>query len=132
VIFVDCDVPMLLVGTPHRFKVEAQKWLEISITEGGPLVTDAAVLHEILRRYVAIDCREAIQPCLDVLLGVVDEVLPIDAGAVERAKTIVFGHPRLSARTALHLAVMERHGVDRVMSFDTGFDAFPGIQRVRY
>ena len=131
-IFVDSDVPMLLVGTPHRFKVEAQKWLEISITEGGPLVTDTAVLYEILRRYVAIDCREAIQPCFDLLLGVVDQVLAIDATAIERAKAIVSGHPRLSARAALHLAVMEGYGVERVMSFDARFDDFPGIQRIRY
>src|SRR5262245_30172976 len=131
-IFVDSDIPMFLVGTTNRFKIDAQRWLEISITAGDPLVTDAWVLQEILHRYVAIECREAIQPCLDVLLGVVSEVLPVDAADVEKAKAIVFGHPRLAARTALHLAVMERHGVDRVMSFDTGFDTFPGLERLHY
>jgi hypothetical protein len=39
-------------------------------------------------------------------------------------------HPRLSARDALHLAIMERHGVRRIMSFDSGFDGFPGVERV--
>jgi hypothetical protein len=37
---------------------------------------------------------------------------------------------RLSARDALHLAVMARHGVDRIFTFDTGFDDVPGVTRV--
>jgi uncharacterized protein len=52
-------------------------------------VTDAKVLQEILHRYVALDRRDAIQPAFDALLGVVDEMLPVDAVAVERAKRII-------------------------------------------
>jgi predicted nucleic acid-binding protein len=25
---------------------------------------------------------------------------------------------------------MERHGIERVLSFDKGFDAYPGIERI--
>jgi hypothetical protein len=49
---------------------------------------------------------------------------------VERAKTIVLGYTQLSARDAIHLAIMERQGVSRILSFDRGFDVFPGIQRI--
>jgi predicted nucleic acid-binding protein len=42
----------------------------------------------------------------------------------------VLGTLRLSARDALHLAVMERHAVSRILSFDSGFDGFPGVTRV--
>jgi predicted nucleic acid-binding protein len=48
---------------------------------------------------------------------------------VERAKTIVLGAIRLSARDALHVAVMERQGVRRIMTFDAGFDAVAGMSR---
>lgn len=48
---------------------------------------------------------------------------------IERAKTIVLGR-RLSARDALHVATMERHGVSRIMTFDRGYDAHPGIARL--
>jgi hypothetical protein len=41
------------------------------------------------------------------------------------------GHRRLSARGALHIAVMEQHGIERILSFDSGFDGFPGISRLR-
>ncbi len=67
------------------------------------LVTDAEVLQEILHRYVAIDRRDAIQAAFDALLAVVDEVLPVDSSAVERAKQIVLEYRRLSAREAVHL-----------------------------
>jgi predicted nucleic acid-binding protein len=61
---------------------------------------------------------------------VIDEVLPVDWIAIEGAKNIVLGYPALSARDAVHLAVMENHGIDRILSFDTGFDQFPGIVRI--
>jgi hypothetical protein len=121
---------MYLVGAPHPHKADAQRALERCVAERERLVTDAEVLQEILHRYVAIDRRDAIQPAFDALLAVVDEVLAVDARAVERAKTIVLGHRALSARDALHLAVMEQAGVRRVLSFDAGLDGFPGIERL--
>ena len=129
-IFVDSNIPMYLVGAAHPHKADAQSVLERLISEEERLVTDAEVLQEILHRYVAIERRDAIQPAFDALLGVVDEVFPVETPAVERAKEIVLGTNRLSARDALHLAVMERHRVDRILSFDSGFDGFPGVTRL--
>jgi len=37
----------------------------------------------------------------------------------------------LSARDALHIAVMEQNGIGRILSFDSGFDGLPGITRLR-
>jgi len=121
---------MYLVGEPHPHKADAQRLLEKYIADSERLVTDAEVLQEILHRYVAIDRKDAIQPAFDALLGVVDEVLPVEAADVERAKDIVLGKSRLSARDALHLAVMERRGIVRIMSFDRGFDGYPGVSRI--
>ncbi len=129
-ILIDSNVPMYLVGAAHPHKVDAQRWVEKLLSERQRLVTDAEVLHEILHRYVAINRRDAIQPAFDSLLGVVDEVFAVDLPAIERTKQIVLGYQRLSARDAVHLAVMEQHGVDRILSFDAGFDGFPGITRI--
>jgi predicted nucleic acid-binding protein len=30
----------------------------------------------------------------------------------------------------VHLAVMGGHGIERILSFDTGFDGFPGVTRL--
>jgi uncharacterized protein len=130
VILVDSNIPMYLVGASHPHKVDAQRWVEELLSERQRLVTDAEVLQEILHRYVALNRRDAIQPAFDSLLGVIDEVLAVDRAIVERAKEIVFGHRRLSARDAVHLAVMEQHSIDRILSFDSGFDGFPGITRL--
>lgn len=129
-ILVDSNIPMYLVGAPHPHKADAQRLLEKLVSERQRLVTDAEVLQEILHRYVAIDRRDAIQPAFDALLGIVDDVLSVGRENALRAKEIVLGHPKLSARDALHLAVMEQHRIDRILTFDGGFDRFPGIIRL--
>jgi len=129
-IFVDSNIPMYLVGAAHPHKADARRRLEDAIAAGTRLVTSAEVLQEILHRYVAIDRRDAIQPAFDALLGVVDEVLDIGRKDVERARELVLGIGRLSARDALHAAVMQREGVTTIMSFDAGFDALPGVTRL--
>ncbi len=121
---------MYLVGAAHPHKVDAQRRLERAIADGERLVTDAEVLQEILHRYVAIGRRDAIQPALEALLGVVDEVFPIDQQKVLRARDIVLAYPRLSARDAVHAAVMESRGIATIFTFDAGFDVFPGLERL--
>jgi predicted nucleic acid-binding protein len=97
---------------------------------GERLVSDAEVLQEILHRYGSINRRNAIAPAFEALLGVVDEVFPIELADACRAKDIMLSAQGVSARDALHLAVMERYGITRILSFDRGFDRWPGITRV--
>ena len=130
-IFVDSNVPMYLIGAAHPHKVEVQRLLERCVVERQRLVTDAGVLQEILHRYVAIDRRDAIQPAFDALLGLVDEIFVVDAATVERAKAIVLERHKLSARDAIHIAVMEQHKVGTILTFDTGFDGVRGIERLK-
>jgi uncharacterized protein len=49
---------------------------------------------------------------------------------LERAEQIVLGARTLSARDAIHLAVMQHHGVEQIFTFDAGFDGFPGVTRI--
>ena len=129
-ILVDSNIPMYLIGAPHPHKSDTQRLLEKLVSDRQRLVSDAEVLQEILHRYVAIDRRDAIQPAFDALLGVVDQVLAVDRAVAERAKEIVLGRRQISARDAVHLAVMEQHGIEQILTFDSGFDGFPGIKRL--
>jgi predicted nucleic acid-binding protein len=131
VILVDSTVPMYLVGAASPAKDTAQRLLEDCIGRSERLVTDVEALQEILHRYRVVRRPGAIQPAFDALLGVVDEVFPVDAADVERAKALTLGLTPLPARIALHVAVMERHGVSRVMSFDPDFDAVGWLERLR-
>jgi predicted nucleic acid-binding protein len=129
-ILVDSNIPMYLVGAQHPRKNDARNTLERLVAARERLVTNAEVLQEILHRYRAIDRPDSIQPAFDALLGVCDEVLPVDRSDVEQARDVLFARWALSARDALHVAVMQRHGIGRVLSFDVGFDSVPGIERL--
>ncbi|RLE17642.1 MAG: VapC toxin family PIN domain ribonuclease [Acidobacteria bacterium] len=129
-ILIDSNIPMYLIGRDHPHKVDVHRLLETLVVEKRRLVTDTEVFQEILHRYVAINRRDAIQPAFDVLQKLVDEIIPVEFSDIERAKMIVLGHQRLSARDAVHLAVMERQGISDVATFDRGFDGYPGIRRL--
>ena len=129
-IFIDSNIPMYLVGAAHPHKTEAHIILERLIAAGRRLVTDAEVLQEILHRYTAIQKREAIRPALQVTLAIVDQVIPIGKPEVLRAAEIVQNPAMLSARDAIHLAVMEHHRIRSILSFDSDFDRWTGIERI--
>ena len=128
-IFLDSNIPMYLAGAPHRLKTESQILVERVVAAGERIVTDAEVLQEILHRYTAINRRDAIGPAFRAVLDVVDDVFPIEKADVLRAGEIVQNPAGLSARDAVHLAVMERRGVTRILSFDADFDRWPGVTR---
>ena len=129
-IFIDSNVPMYLVGSPHPNKIAAEQTVAALIARQEKLVSDAEVLQEILHRYAAIGRLDAIQPAFDALLGLADEVFSIEPEDVQRAKTILLGKYGLSARDAIHLAVMEQRGIQRLLSFDQGFDRYPNVRRI--
>ena len=129
-ILIDSNVPMYLVGTAHPHKSDAQRLLERLALDNRRLVSDAQVLQEILHRYVAIGRRDAIQPAFEALLSVVDEVLPVTIETLQRARDLVLGSAALSARDAVHVAVMQQHGVEEILSFDRGYDGVPGVKRL--
>jgi predicted nucleic acid-binding protein len=130
VILIDSNIPMYLVGAPHPHKSDSQRLLEKLVSDRQRLVTDAEVLQEILHRYTAIDRRDAIAPSVKAVLAIVDEVFPIEKADVLRAIEIAQNPAALSARDAVHVATMERHGVVRIMSFDADFDRWPGLTRL--
>src|SRR5581483_7473965 len=121
---------MYLVSAPHPLKTEAQILTERLIAAGERLVKSAEVLQEILHRYTATQRREAIEPALRIAIEIVDEVFPVEHRDVMRAAEITQLPMHLPARDAVHIAVMERHGVRSILSFDADFDRWPGIKRI--
>jgi len=121
---------MCLIGAPHPHTIEAQVLMERLIAGGQHLVRDAEVLQEILHRYIAIGPWEAIKPALQVVLDVVDDVLAIEKPDVVRAAEITQNRTLIPARDAVHIAVMERHGIQSILCFDADFDNWPGPKRI--
>ena len=129
-IFVDSNIPMYLIGAEHPLKAEARRVVEGALAAGEVLCTDAEVFQEILHRYRAVGRPEDIDAAFGALRGIVDVAYPIELADVERARRLLSTTTELSARDALHVAVMQAHDVGRIMSFDRGFDGIPGLARI--
>ena len=129
-ILIDSNIPMYLIGSPHPNKEAARRAVEEAVAAGEAMCTDAEVLQEILRRYSAIRRPSDIDPAFDALLAIVDVVYPIERADVERARRLLQTPPSLSARDAIHVAVMQGRDIGRILTFDVGFDGIPGIIRL--
>ena len=129
-IFVDSNIPMYLVGAPHANKDRALAILAQLVGDGEQLVTDVEVYQEILHRYTAIKRPDAINAAFESLDAIADDVLTFGMTEVRAARALVGSVDGLSARDALHVAVMRKAGASCLLSFDSGFDACPGIERL--
>ena len=129
-IFVDSNVPIYLVGAHHPNKALAVKVVESLIRGGERFVTNVEVYQEILHRYTAIRRTDAIDAAFRSLDSIADEVWAFGMPEVRAARAIVDAVDGISARDALHVAIMRRNGVHRILSFDRDFDVVPGIERV--
>ena len=57
-------------------------------------------------------------------------VLSYGIPQIRVARALLANIPDISARDALHIAVMRAAGCSRVLIFDAGFDNCPGITRI--
>ena len=129
-IFIDSNVPMYLVGAPHPNKTRAIEIVDGLVRAGERLVTDVEVYQEILHRYTAIRRTDAIEAAFRNLDAIADEVLTFGMPEIRVARTIIDAVEGVSARDALHVAIMRSSHVGRILSFDRGFDSFPEIERL--
>lgn len=127
-IFVDSNIPMYLVGNHDGQRQAARQLLERAAVAQRPLATSAEVYQEILHRYSAIKRPEAIGLAFEALSALADHVLPVTLEDVMRAREILQAYP-ISARDALHVAVMEAASIEEIMTFDKGFDVVPLVRR---
>ena len=129
-IFIDSNVPMYLVGTPHPNKDRARIVLDELARSETRFVTDVEVYQEILHRYTAIRCPDGIDAAFACLDGIANETLTVGMSEIRSARAVLESVDGISARDALHVAVMRAAGVSRILTFDRGFDACPGIERL--
>ena len=129
-IFVDSNVPMYLVGNPHPNRDRVEQTLARLASEQERLVTGVEVYQEILHRYAAIGRPEQINRAFRRLDDIVVDVLTFGRQEIREAREILQSVPGISARDALHVAVMRSAGITQILSYDRGFDAVPGIERL--
>jgi predicted nucleic acid-binding protein len=72
----------------------------------------------------------AIAPAFESIRDIVDDVIAIEKADVLRAAEITQIGTSMTARDAIHIAVMERREIRSILSFDADFDLWHGLQRL--
>ncbi len=131
--FLDSNVPLYAVGSAHRLREPCRAVLR-AVGDGDlEGVTSTEVLQEVLHKLLEArgrgDSRAlgAYDRFAELMEPQTKPVEPID---LSRARALAETHTRLPARDLVHLAVMERHGLDAIVTADRHFDGLPGIRRL--
>lgn len=127
--FIDSNIPMYAAGSEHPAKQPCIELLRKIAAGDVDVVTDAEVFQEILHRYGAIGRLAQGLELFDELGKVVRIVLPVEYGDVFTARELLEEEPQIKARDAIHVAIMRRHGIAVVYSYDRHFDGLEGIER---
>jgi len=130
--FLDVNVPMYAAGRAHPYK-EPCAWVMTEIAEGRlEVAIDVEIVQEILHRYGAIGRREVGLTLAKNLLDLVSTVYPVEPEDVRLAMELFrrYGPRGLTARDAIHAAVMQRYGIREIISTDAHFDLIRGIRRL--
>lgn len=130
-IFLDVNVPMYAAGQAHALKDPCIGVLFLAQASPDRFVTDSEIFQEMIHRYTSIKRWEQGRRIFaDFALLMVGRIEPVFFGDTRRAASLADRHPDLEARDLLHAAIMERIGVTRIVSTDSGFDGIDWIERL--
>ncbi len=130
-ILIDANIFMYAAGRESPQRRPCQSFLEKVVEGDGPRVgTNAEVLQELLHRYRSIGRPELGFRIFDSVVTLGFPILEVGEGEVRRARRLLETFPDLSTRDAVHLGVMEAHGMVEILSYDRGFDAVDWVRRI--
>jgi predicted nucleic acid-binding protein len=128
-VFIDSNIPMYIAGRDHPHREPSRRFLEQVRLGKIDACTSTEVLQEILYRYSSLGLRSTAAQVYDLFVEICPEVLDVSLADTDAAKDLLCSNSGISARDAVHAAVMLNHGMKWIATFDAGFDAVPGIQR---
>lgn len=128
--FLDANILMYAAGSAHPLREPCRDALARAVDQEISLITDAEVLQEILHRYFSIGRPESARTIHRSAIDLCDEVLPIDVKQTTRALELLLSHRELSPRDAIHVATMEHHGLELLLSTDRDFDGLKQVERI--
>ena len=130
-VFIDSNIPMCVAGGEHPNRAPARRFLARVRAGEVEGCTSVEVLQEILYRYSAIGRRDTASEVYSLFVEICPEIFDVTLADTDGARDLISASPGLSARDALHAAVMRNHDVRRIATFDRHFDKLPRIRRVR-
>ena len=129
-VFVDSNIPMYVAGSDHPNRDPAKRFLQQGLAGDFELCTSTEVLQEILYRYAGLRRMDLAERVYDYFAALVPEIFDVTLADTDLAKEILVSTDGLSARDAVHAAVMGNQGVEHIATFDQGFDRLESVQRL--
>ena len=121
---------MYAAGKEHPHRDPALRFLAQVQKGKVEACTSTEVLQEVLYRYSAIGRLDLAGTVYDLFVEICPVVFSITLADTDLARSLLLGVKGISARDAVHAAVMKNHDVERIATFDAGFDGVPGIRRI--
>ena len=122
---------MYVAGADHPHKATARRFLDKVRSGAIAACTSTEVLQEILYRYSSLGRRDLARDVYDLFAAICPVILSVTLADTDRARDLLSAHTAISSRDAVHAAVMLNHRLEKIATFDAGFDHVPGIKRVR-
>lgn len=129
-VFIDSNIPMYVAGAEHPNRPPALRFMESVRSREVDTCTSTEVLQEILYRYHALGRLDLAARVYDLFVALVPVVFPVTLADTDLARDLLVSTGGISARDAVHAAVMINNGVERVATFDHGFDRIGGVGRL--
>lgn len=129
-VFIDSNIPMYVAGRDHEHRAPSRRFLDRVRAGEIDACTSTEVLQEILYRYSALRRIDVAGTVYDLFVQICPRVLPVTLADTDRARRLLASVKGISARDAIHAAVMLNHDVSTIATFDAGFDDVPGVRRM--
>lgn len=129
-VFIDSNIPMYVAGRDHPNREPSRRLLERARQGELDAFTSTEVLQELLYRYSGLRRPDLARQVYDLFVQLVPVVLPVTLADTDRARDLVCGAVTISARDAVHAAVMLNNDIEAIATFDEGFDRIAGVRRI--
>jgi predicted nucleic acid-binding protein len=129
IVFIDSNIPMYVAGREHPNREPSRRFLKAVRENEVDGCTSTEVLQEILYRYTAIDRPDLAGEIYDLFVAICPTVFDVTLTDTNRARDLLMTHQGLSARDAVHAAVMLNRDIEWIATFDAGFDRLEGVHR---
>jgi predicted nucleic acid-binding protein len=130
VILVDSNILMYASGAEHPNKAPSLAFLKRVAAGDVEATVDAGALQEAIHRYRALHRWAEGQRVYELARTLFPEVLAITGAVMDYAKQIADKDDGISARDAVHAAVIAEYKLEGICTFDGDFDRIRGCKRV--
>jgi uncharacterized protein len=130
VILVDANILMYASGAEHPNKAPSVAFLKRVAAGEVEATVDAEALQEVIHRYRALHRWAEGRRVYELTRTLFPEVLGITGAVMDYAKQIVDKDDSISARDAVHAAVITEYKLEGICTCDRDFDRIRGCKRV--